>query len=143
MSRETGSSLINQTGIGENNTAVLSRKAAAFTVSKKNTEPQVSDVTVRSDLKMPKLRSVKFSKNGLLRISWKKDKKMLRKADGCEIQISPDKCFESAVMTILIRKNNASCRIKARGQKRLFVRIRYFSSGGVSAWSKTKKARIK
>ena len=122
-----------------------SNKTATPTPSKKRTENRSEEVPVRSDLKKPKLRSVKCSKKGSLKISWKKDRKTLKKVDGYEIQVSSDRRFAREVRTVLVKKKASGIRIKVKvkGQKLLYIRIRYYSPRGVSVWSKTKKARIR
>ena len=120
-----------------------SNKTASPTPSKKRTENRSEEVPVRSDLKKPKLRSVKCSKKGSLKISWKKDRKTLKKVDGYEIQVSSDRRFAREVRTVLVKKKASGIRIKVKGQKLLYIRIRYYSPRGVSVWSKTKKVRIR
>jgi hypothetical protein len=122
-----------------------SNKTATPTPSKKRTENRSEEVPVRSDLKKPKLRSVKCSKKGSLKISWKKDRKTLKKVDGYEIQVSSDRRFAREVRTVLAKKKASGIKIKVKvkGQKLLYIRIRYYSPRGVSVWSKTKKARIR
>ena len=122
-----------------------SNKTATPTPSKKRTENRSEEVPVRSDLKKPKLRSVKCSKKGSLKISWKKDRKTLKKVNGYEIQVSSDRRFAREVRTVLAKKKASGIRIKVKvkGQKFLYVRIRYYSPRGVSEWSKVKKVRTK
>lgn len=88
---------------------------------------------------------MKCSKKGSLKISWKKDRKTLKKVNGYEIQISSDRRFAREVRTVLAKKKASGIKIKVKvkGQKLLYIRIRYYSPMGVSVWSKTKKARIR
>lgn len=142
---ETGASSPNQAVIRGNIKAFQNSKVMTSTSSKKSAEERADETAVRSDLKKPKLRSVKCSRKGILKISWKKDKKMLRKVDGYEVQISPDSRFDKEVMTVLAKKKatGTKIKIKGKGRKLLYIRIRYYSSVGVSAWSRTKRIRIK
>ena len=122
-----------------------SNKTATPTPSKKRIENRSEEVPVRSDLKKPKLRSVKCSKKGSLKISWKKDRKTLKKVNGYEIQVSSDRRFAREVRTVLAKKKASGIRIKVKvkGQKLLYIRMRYYSPRGVSEWSKVKKVRTK
>lgn len=86
---------------------------------------------------------MKCSKKGSLKISWKKDRKTLKKVNGYEIQISSDRRFTREVRTVLAKKKASGIKIKVKGQKLLYIRIRYYSPMGVSVWSKTKRARIR
>ena len=134
-----------RTGIKVKTGERKSNKTASPTPSKKRTENRSEEVPVRSDLKKPKLRSVKCSKKGSLKISWKKDRKTLKKVNGYEIQVSSDRRFAREVRTVLAKKKASGIRIKVKvkGQKFLYVRIRYYSPRGVSEWSTVKKVRTK
>ena len=140
---ETGSSSPYQGRIRGNTIVTQNSKMVTSTSSKRSTEERAGEIAVRSDLKKPKLRTVKCSRKGVLKISWKKDKKMLRRVDGYEVQISPDSRFESEAMTVSVKKKATGAKIKVKGRKLLYIRIRYHSSTGVSAWSKMKTVRIR
>ena len=65
--------------------------------------------------------------------------------NGYEIQVSSDRRFAREVRTVLAKKKASGIRIKVKvkGQKLLYIRIRYYSPRGVSEWSKVKKVRTK
>lgn len=95
-----------------------------------------------SGWKKPVIKKVNVKKTKAT-ITWKKNKKMQKRATKCEIQISKDKSFKKIVKDVTLSKKKTTYSFKGSKKTTYYVRMRYISSKKYSSWSTVKKFKLK
>ena len=95
-----------------------------------------------ASIKPPASVKAKAKKNKV-KVSWKKNKKILSKIRWIEVQYATNKAFTKDVNTKKISKTKTKVTLKLKKKKTYYVRVRYFGKDGFSKWSKVKKVKTK
>ena len=100
-------------------------------------------------LKKIKISKVTVSSKKKIKVQWKKlSKKVRKQAKMIEVQVSPDKSFQTDVITKRLKSSKTSVSVSGlKKNTKYYVRIRVYTEDGniryVSPWSSVKKVKTK